>query len=98
MLLRIMEDALIPFPAMAIDVYAPPAMEHRNPVRIGGDAVLVRKDGTAVSVIDYWYETSEAVSFVLKGQRFGTIPIGELDLSESARINRERGIEFKVSR
>jgi hypothetical protein len=67
-------------------------------VHIGGDVVLVQRDGSAVSVVDYLYETPEAVSLLLKGQRFGTIPITELDLSETARINRERGIEFKAPR
>ena len=97
-LLCVMEDALIPVPANVLAYYTPTAQPYRNQVHIVGDAVLVRKDGTAVSVLDYWYETSDAVSFVLKGQRFGTIPISELDLSETTHINRERGIEFKVAR
>ncbi len=96
-LLRVMEDVLIPGPA-DVPTHAPTAAAYHNPVHLGGDVVLVRKDGTAVSVIDYWYETREAVSFVLKGHRFGTIPINELDLAETARINRERGIAFNVAR
>ncbi len=60
--------------------------------------VLVRKDGSAVSVIDYWFETPDAVSFVVKGHRFGSIPLCDLDLRETARINLERGIEFRVPR
>jgi hypothetical protein len=34
----------------------------------------------------------------MKGQRFGTIPLTELDTKATARKNRERGIEFKVAR
>jgi hypothetical protein len=97
-LLRVMEDALIPTPADMRSYYTPGVPPYQNPVHIGGDVVLVRKDGTAVSVVDYWYTTSEAVSFVQTRQRFGTIPIRELDLKETTRINRERGIEFKVPR
>jgi len=96
-LLRAMEDALIPAPADTVAYYTPTVPAHRNQVHVGGDVVLVRKDGTAVTVVDYWYETPEAVSFVLKGHRFGTIPMSELDLSETFRINKERGVEFRVA-
>ena len=65
---------------------------------MGGDVVLVRKDGTAVSVIDYWFETPDAVSFVMKGHRFGSIPPCDLDMRETARINQVRGIEFRAPR
>jgi hypothetical protein len=51
---------------------------------------------------DYWYEVpGQAVNFLVKGgpgQRFGTIPLDELDIKETTRINRERGVEFKVAR
>ena len=96
-LLRVMEDALIPAPE-EIGNRSPSARRYQNPVHTGGDVVLVRKDGTAVSVLDYWYETPEAVSFVLKGNRFGTIPMPDLDIGETTRINQERGITFKVRR
>lgn len=98
LMLRVMEDALIPEPGDKLAYYTPTALVHRNQVHVGGDVVLVRKDGTAVAVIDYWYETPESVSFVLKAHHFGTIPTSELDLAGTARINQERGIEFKVGR
>lgn len=99
LLLRVMQDAMIPSPGEGLSYYTPAAPAWQNPVHAGGDVVLVRKDGTAVSVIDYWYEVpGQAVSFVMKGQRFGTIPLTELDIPETTRINRQRGIEFRVVR
>ncbi len=102
LLLRVMEDALIPSWDDALSYYSPAVEPYHNPVRNGGDVVLVRKDGSAVSVIDYWYEVpGQAVNFLVKGgpgQRFGTIPLDDLDIKETTRINRERGIEFKVVR
>jgi hypothetical protein len=98
LLLRVMQDAMIPAVDEGLTYYTPTAEPYHNPVHTGGDVVLVRKDGSAVSVIDYWYETPEAVSFVRKGQRFGTIPMNQLDLSETVRINQERGISFKIPR
>ncbi len=81
-----------------IATYAPTPAVFHNQVHLGSDVVLVRKDGSAVSVIDYWFETPEAVSLVMKGRRFGSIPLCDLDRHETARINLERGIQFRVAR
>ncbi len=55
-----------------------------------------------MSVLDYWYSVpGQQVDFLIKGgpgQRFGSIPLDELDIKETTRINRERGIEFRVTR
>ncbi len=99
LLLRVMQDAIIPSIDEGLTYYTPVAEPYRNPVHTGGDVILVRKDGSAVSTTDYWYETPEAVSFLAKGgpgQRFGTIPLAELDIKETVRINRERGIQFRM--
>ncbi len=92
--MRVMEDVLIPAPP-EVPTYAPTAAVFHNQVHVGGDVVLVRRDGTAVAVMDYWYETPGAVSFVIKGHRFGSIPVSDLDLKETVRINQERRIAFK---
>ena len=44
--------------------------------------MLIRKDGTTVSVIDYCYVTPEAVSFELKGRRFATAGLVRLEPSK----------------
>jgi hypothetical protein len=38
------------------------------------------------------------VSYVLKGNLFGRMPLSELNLKETKRVNEQRGIKFKVVR
>ena len=61
--------------------------------------MLVRRDGSAVYCTDYWYETSDYISFLaagdMKGQRFGRIAVDELDMKQTVKVNRQRGIEFR---
>jgi hypothetical protein len=51
LLLRVMQDALIPSWDDALSYYTPAVEPYHNPVHEGGDVVLVRKDGSAVSAI-----------------------------------------------
>jgi hypothetical protein len=107
LLLRVMQDALIPSVEGATSYYADsnvPGVEsnhptyYENPVHVGGDVVLIRKDGSAVYTIDYWYSVPGVVSYVLKGNLFGKMPLAELNLKETKRINEQRGIRFKIVR
>ena len=62
--------------------------------------VLVRKDGSAVSVVDYWYSVpGQQMDFLVNagpGQQFGSINLRDLNIKETVRINRERGIQFRM--
>jgi len=107
LVLRVMQDTMIPSIDEGLSYYSPPYYlapgqpdaAHDNPVHDGGDVVLVRRDGSAVYCTDYWYETSDYISFLMagdmKGQRFGRIALDELDVKQTVRVNRQRGIEFR---
>jgi hypothetical protein len=105
LLLRVMRDAIVPDVEGGIPYYtssvAPltrrPAY-YENPVHVGGDVVLIRKDGSAVYTIDYWYSVPGYVSYVLKGNLFGRMPLSELNLKETKKVNEQRGIQFRVVR
>jgi hypothetical protein len=71
---------------------------YENPVHVGGDVVLIRKDGSAVYTIDYWYSVPGVVSYVLPGNLFGRLSLSELNLKETKRVNEQRGIRFKIVR
>lgn len=107
LVLRVMKDALIPTADDGLSYYTSGAdsnpssarPEHyENSVHAGGDVVLIRKDGSAVYVIDYWYSVPGYVSYALKDNLFGRIPLSELNLKATIRVNEQRGIEFRVVR
>jgi hypothetical protein len=105
LLLRVMQDAIVPEVQGEIPYYASAVapLTHRpdyyeNPVHVGGDVVLIRKDGSAVYTIDYWYSVAGVVSYVLPGNLFGKMPLSELNLKETKRVNEQRGISFKIVR
>ena len=102
LLLRVMRDAIVPDVQGEIPYYTsslrPPTAYYENPVHVGGDVVLVRKDGSAVYTIDYWYSVPGYVSYVLKGNLFGKMPLTELNIKATIRVNEQRGIRFKVVR
>ncbi len=107
LLLRVMQDALIPTVEGSTSYYTDsilPGVEpshptyYENRVHVGGDVVLIRKDGSAVYTIDYWYSVPDVVSYVLPGNLFGKMPLTELNLKETKRVNEQRGIEFRVVR
>jgi hypothetical protein len=60
--------------------------------------VLTRKGGSAVYVIGCWYSIPGAVSYAHKGNPFGRIPLSELNMKATVRVNEKRGIRFKVGR
>lgn len=60
--------------------------------------MLIRKDGSAVYTIHYWYSVPGYVSDVLKGNMFGRMPPSELNLKETKRVNEQREIKFKIVR
>jgi hypothetical protein len=81
LLLRVMQDAVVPDVEGEVPYYTPQgsvgSSYYDNPVHVGGDVVLVRKDGSAASVIDYWCEVpGQAVGFAMSGRRSGTIGSG----------------------
>ena len=102
LLLRVMQDAVIPSIENEIPYYTPKrsisSAHYENPVHVGGDVVLIRKDGSAVYTIDYWYSVPGVVSYVLAGNLFGKMPLSELNLKETKRVNEQRGIVFRVER
>ena len=102
LLLRVMQDAVVPDVGGEVPYYTPQVSAassyYENPVHVGGDVVLIRKDGSAVYTIDYWYSVPGYVSYVLKGNLFGRMPLSELNLKATIRVNRQRGIEFKIVR
>ena len=90
---------MIPAVDDGVRYYSPTIEASHNPVHHGGDVLLVRRAGSAVSVIDDWNETSEAVSFLVNagpGRRLGSVNLRDLNVKETTRVNRERGIEFKM--
>jgi hypothetical protein len=76
-----------------------PVEAHDNPVHDGGDVMLIRRDGSGILCHDYWYETSDCISFLMagdmKGQRFGRIALDELEMKQTVKVNWQRGIEFR---
>ncbi len=104
LLLRVMQDAVVPDVGGEISYYSPVAAGpsassyYENPVHVGGDVVLVRKDGCAIYPIDYWYTAPGYVSYVLPGNLFGRMPLSELDMKATIRVNEQRGIRFRVVR
>jgi hypothetical protein len=102
LLLRVMQDAVIPDVQGEIPYYTPslrhPTAYYENPVHVGGDVVLVRKDGSAVYTIDYWYSVPGYASYALKGNLFGRMALSELNIKATIRVNEQRGIKFKIVR
>jgi hypothetical protein len=111
LVLRVMQDVMVPAVDQGLAYYSPPfyaspeqqgQRTHVNPVRDGGDVVLVRKDGSSVLCQDYWVEVPGYISYLMAGdmpgQRFGRVAIDSLDMKETVRVNRERGIEFRKPR
>lgn len=102
LLLRVMQDAVVPDIGGGIPYYSrgvsAASSYHEDPVHVGGDVVLIRKDGSAVYVIDYWYSVPGYVSYALKDNLFGRIPLSELNLKATIRVNGQRGIKFRVVR
>ena len=109
LLLRVMQDALIPDVSEQTGYYSNPTADSsdvkpshpryfENRVHVGGDVVLIRKDGSAVYTIDYWYSVPGYVSYVLKGNLFGKVPLSMLNLKATIRVNEQRGIKFKIVR
>jgi hypothetical protein len=100
LLLRVIQGAMIPDINQGISYYTPTAEVYHNPVHTGGDGVLVRKDGCAVSVVDYWHSVpGQQVDFLVNtgpGQQFGSINLRDLNIKKTVRINRERGIQFRM--
>lgn len=60
--------------------------------------VLIRKDGSTVYTIDYWYSVPGVVSYVLPGHMFGKMRLSELNLKETKKVNEQMGIKFRVER
>lgn len=97
-----MQDAVVPDVSGGIPYYTPESnassYDDGNPVHVGGDIVLIRKNGSAVYVVDYWYSVPGYVSYALKDNLFGRIPLSELNLKSTIRVNGQRGIRFRVKR
>ncbi len=55
--------------------------------------VLVFKDHTILGVTDYWLEGSE-FHYVTSYGAHNAVPLEEIDVEMTAKINRERGVEF----
>ena len=60
--------------------------------------MLTRKGGSAVYVIGCWYSMPGLVSYAHKGNLFGRMPLNELNMKATLRVNEQRGITFKVVR
>jgi hypothetical protein len=56
---------------------------------------LVLKDGTSYLVRDYWLEFGKLQCVTLDGER-KLLPLARLDLDETVRLNRERGVQFAI--
>jgi hypothetical protein len=75
-----------------------PTAYYENPVQVGGDVVLVRKEGSPVYTINYWYTVPGYLSYALKGHQFSRMPLSELNLKAIVRVDEQRGIRFRVVR
>ena len=60
--------------------------------------MLTRKGGNAVYVIGCWHSMPGAASYVLKGNLFGRMPISDVNLKATVRVNEKRGKSFRVVR
>jgi hypothetical protein len=56
---------------------------------------LVLKDGNSYLVRDYWLEFGKLQCVTLDGER-KLLPLARLDLDETVRLNRERGVQFAI--
>jgi hypothetical protein len=56
---------------------------------------LVLKNGTSYLVRDYWLEFGKLQCVTLDGER-KLLRLSRLDLDETVRLNRERGMEFAI--
>jgi hypothetical protein len=56
---------------------------------------LVLKDGNSYLVRDDWLEFGKLQCVTLDGER-KLLPLARLDLDETVRLNRERGVQFAI--
>jgi len=57
---------------------------------------LVLKDGRGRVVSDYWFEDGQRIRYVALDGNSGAVPIESLDLGNTVKLNRERGVTFVV--
>jgi hypothetical protein len=55
---------------------------------------LVLKQGGGVLVHDYWFEDGERIRYHAFDGSEGLLPIQALDLGQTVRLNRDRGVDF----
>ena len=58
---------------------------------------LVLKDGGGQLVSRYWVESGQRIRFVSVDGKQGLLPIKNLDVGRTVKLNRERGVEFVVN-
>jgi hypothetical protein len=81
-------DSAAPLPAMALP--SNPKEDGNGPAKL---TLLFLKEGIGYAVTEYWVEAATLRYITSDGSR-RMLPLSELDLDMTVRLNRERGVTF----
>jgi len=59
--------------------------------------LLALNDGSIRAVTDYWLE-KDTLHYLTRDGKSASVPLSELDLSFTTQLNRERGLDFRLSK